>query len=121
MLLNEFFNHAIDIGKNQKQKDRDNPKLGDDLFWYILDHDKLHKDYFFEIADKIKNLKECPVSMVEELFMPMVVKGCREFYSKNKLEGKLGKVFSKELREEMCQKLYDHYKDDVKQDKYRLG
>ena len=56
MLLNEFFNHAIDIGKNQKQKDRDNPKLGDDLFWYILDHDKLHKDYFFEIADKIKNL-----------------------------------------------------------------
>lgn len=121
MLLKEFFSRPIEIDQNQKHRDLQDPKMHDDLFWYILDHDKLHKDYFFNIADKIKKLKECPMEMVEEMFMPMVVKGCKEYYADKKLEGKLGKVFSKELREEMCQRLYDHYKDDVKKDTYKLG
>ena len=121
MLLKEFFSRPIEIDQNQKHRDHQDARMHDDLFWYILDHDKLHKDYFFNIADKVKKLKECPVSMVEEMFMPMVVKGCREYYADKKLEGKLGKVFSKDLREEMCQRLYDHYKEDIRKDKYKLG
>jgi hypothetical protein len=53
--------------------------------------------------------------------MPMVIKGCREYYADKKMQGKLGKVFSKDLREEMCKRLYDHYKDDIKKDVYKLG
>ena len=121
MLLKEFFSRPLEIDQNQKHKNQEDSRLPDELFWYILDHDKLHKDYFFDIADKIKKLKECSVDMMEEMFMPMVVKGCKEYYADKKLEGKLGRVFSKELREEMCQRLYDHYKEDVKQNKYRLG
>jgi hypothetical protein len=53
--------------------------------------------------------------------MPLVVKGCREFYADNKMEGKLGKEFPMEMREELCKRLYDHFRDDLKQDKYQLG
>jgi hypothetical protein len=37
------------------------------------------------------------------------------------MNGKLGKIFPESLREEICQKLYDHYKDDLKSNKYKLG
>jgi hypothetical protein len=59
--------------------------------------------------------------MILNTFMPMVIKGCREYYADKKMQGKLGKVFSKDLREEMCKRLYDHYKDDIKKDVYKLG
>jgi hypothetical protein len=51
----------------------------------------------------------------------MVEKGCKEYYAKNKMSGRLGKVFPLELREEMCERLYDHYRDDVLKDIYKLG
>lgn len=121
MLLKEFFSKPIDIEGNQKRKDQADPKLDDDLFWYIVDHDKIHKDYFFPIARKMQGLKECGPEKILELFMPMVEKGCREYYEYKELKGKLGKVFSKELREELCKRLYDHYRDDVQKDKYNLG
>lgn len=119
MLLNEFFKPTQEVG--QKKADEQNPKLGDDLFWFIIDHDKLHKDYFFPIAKKLHSLKECGPEMILDMFMPMVIKGCKEYYADKKMTGKLGKTFSKELREELCQRLYDHYNDDVKKDIYKLG
>lgn len=121
MKLLEFFSKPIDIRSNQKNKHQNNNVKTDDLFWYIIDHDKLHKDFFFPIARKLKNLKECDAEMVLELFMPMVKKGCKEFYVHEKMDGKLGKIFPKDLREELCHRLYDHYKDDIQKDKYNLG
>jgi hypothetical protein len=119
MKLLEFFNKPMDLD-NQK-KNKDNPKFDDDLFWYIVDHDKLHKDYFFPIAKKLKTLKECGPEMVLEMFMPMVKKGCKEYYEYMEMKGKLGMVFPEDLREEMCKRLYDHYREDIKKDKYNLG
>jgi hypothetical protein len=51
----------------------------------------------------------------------MVVKGCKEYYAHKQLKGKLGKVFSKELRKEMCERIFDHYKEDIINDKYKIG
>lgn len=121
MLLNEFFGKSIDPVKNA-QRGRDDQNIGDDLFWYIIDHDKIHKDYFFPIAAKISRLKEnMDREEMVEAFLPMVVKGCREYYEHKKLKGKLGKVFSKELRKDMCERLLDHYKEDIIKGKYKLG
>ena len=53
--------------------------------------------------------------------MPMVVKGCKEYYQDKELTGKLGKEFPKELRDGMCHRLYDQYSEDIKKDKYKLG
>lgn len=121
MLLNEFFGKSIDPVKNL-QKGRDDSNISDELFWFIVDHDKLHKDYFFPIASKLAKHKDKydRSAMIKE-FMPMVIKGCKEFYEKKKLKGKLGKVFSKELRGDMCEKLLDHYREDIIKGKYKLG
>lgn len=119
MKLIEFFSRPIEI--SSKNKDDKNNIKPDDLFWYILDHDKIYKDYFFPIARKLKTLKECGPEIVLELFMPMVKKGCREYYSYNKMNGKLGKLFPKDLREELCHRLHEHYRDDIKNNRYKLG
>ena len=117
MLLKEFFSKPLEI----KGKDQDDPRMHDDLFWYIIDHDKLHKDYFFPIAKKLKSLKGCTPEQILELFMPMVEKGCKEYYQYKEMKGKLGKEFSKDLREDMCKRLYDHYRNDIQKDNYNLG
>lgn len=119
MKLYEFFSKPIEIGKKGQNLDVD--KLSDDLFWYIIDHDKLHKDYFFPIANKLRKMKQCEPEQVLELFMPMVIKGCKEYYQDKELTGKLGKEFPKELRDGMCHRLYDQYSEDIKKDKYKLG
>lgn len=121
MLLNEFFGSAIKAGNKLDDKDKDQTE---DLFWYILDHDRLHKDYFMPLARKIKeqeskkrlNKEQC----VNE-FMPMVNKGCLEYYHKNNLKGKLGKLFPKELRKGLCEKLFDHYYEGITDGAYRVG
>ena len=119
MKLNEFFSKPMEIRQKGKEQTTDNMK--DDLYWYMLDHDRLHKDYFLPIAKKIKGLKECGDDMVLELYMPMVVKGCKEYHKKNQMEGKLGKKFPKELRDELCRKLHSHFFKDVQSNKYKLG
>ena len=118
MLLTEFFKPSFEP---KQKKDKQDPKINDDLFWFMIDHDRLHKDYFFPIAKKLRKLENYRPEMILNTFMPMVIKGCREYYADKKMQGKLGKVFSKDLREEMCKRLYDHYKDDIKKDVYKLG
>lgn len=121
MLLNEFFGKPINAVSNVDKDNRNKKVDSDDLFWYIVDHDRLHKDYFFPIAKKLKTLKECGPEMVLELYMPMVEKGCREYYEDKKLTGRLGKLFDQEMREELCQRLHDHFYEDIKKDTYKLG
>jgi hypothetical protein len=117
MLLKEFFSRPIEIDQNKKQ----DPKFENDLLWFILDHDRLHKDYFFPIAKKLKNTNECGEGTIYELFMPMVVRGCKEYFADRKMEGRMSKKFPLEMRESLCRRLYDHYTEDVKKGKYRLG
>lgn len=122
MLLKEFFGPAIKAGN--KIVDGKKEEQNDDLFWYILDHDRLHKDYFLPLAQKIK--KQHTESTLDKAacikeFMPMVNEGCTEYYNEKKLTGKLGKVFPKSLREELCEKLFDHYYEDILKDCYTLG
>lgn len=115
MLLKEFFGNPIDL--RPKQEDN-NPQLANNLYEYIIDHDKLHKDYFFPLAKKIKESES-----LEEyhMLMPMVIKGCKEYYVEKKMHGKLGKIFPKELREELCKKLFEYYKEAMRKDKFKIG
>jgi hypothetical protein len=124
MLLKEFFGPAIKAGNKMLDSKEKSSEQNDDLFWYILDHDKLHKDYFLPLAQKIKkqhNENKLDRTKCSQEFMPMVEKGCMEYYNKKKLTGKLGKIFPKELREDLCEKLFDHYYEDILKDSYSLG
>lgn len=119
----EFFGKSIDVNKAMS-KNEDNKEMHDDLYWYIVDHDRLHKDFFYPLAKKIKhahkNDKIDKESLVKE-FMPMVNKGCTEYYKEKKMKGNLDKAVSREVREEMCERLYDHYCEDIVKDNYKLG
>ena len=89
-----------------------------------MDHDRLHKDYFHPIAKKMlhahkkNNLNK---EEMEEEFMPMVKKGCMEYYHHKKMTGYPEKIFNKELRKDMCEKLFNHYKEDVVKGHYQVG
>jgi hypothetical protein len=119
MLLVEFFGKPINIDK-ELRKNRNDDFDNNELFWFIIDHDKLHRDYFHPLAKKIyhgyKNKNLDKKSIVKE-FMPMVKKGCMEFYHKNKLPGHFADNFNKDLMKELCEKLYDHYREDIINDK----
>jgi hypothetical protein len=108
MRLVEFFSRPIDINQNQKNKDQVE-NFDDELFWFMLDNDRLHKEHFFPISKKIKSLSECGDQQIFELFMPMVVGGCKNFYKDKKMSGRMNKKFPQEMREGICKRLYDHY------------
>jgi hypothetical protein len=122
MLLNEFFGKPVKLGRDQNKEDTKNHS--DDIFWFILDHDKLHKNHFFPVANKIqKGIKtnklkkdECVMELA-----PMVNRGCMEFYHTNKLKGKPNKLFPKEMRKDLGERLFDHYFEGIKNGDYELG
>jgi hypothetical protein len=123
MKLLEFFGKPVDINK-EMSKDREDSKLGDDLFWFIVDHDRLHKDFFHPIAVKIHRAQKANKLDKAEIvkdFMPMVIKGSKEFFRKNKMLGNIKETFPKELRKDVCEKLFDHYREDIIKGKYKIG
>ncbi len=110
MFLTEFFGKPKQIHL-KPGKTKDENQIDNELFWFILDNDHLHKKYFFPLSKKIKKDHD-RVEILDQM-MEMVKQGCKEYYAKNKMEGKLGKVFPEKLRKDVCQKLYDHYKENL--------
>ena len=124
MLLNEFFGKAIDASKPLPSGNSDDKNLTDRVFWFIIDHDKLHKDFFIPIATKVKKTQGTDSFNKEKTvasFMPMVERGCLEYYQTEKLKGSPGKLFPKDFREELCERLFNHYFEDIIKDQYNLG
>lgn len=110
MLLTEFFGKASQIHL-KPGKEKDEQTIHNDLFWFIIDHDRIHKDYAFPLIKKLKGSHD-QKEILDDL-MEMVKKGCKEYYVHKKMEGKLGKVFPEKLRKELCQQLYSHYKENL--------
>lgn len=114
MKLFEFFGKPLTDPAMDKHQD--DHGITDEVFWFIVDHSKLYKDYFIPLAAKIKAASaksEPDREKTVKLFLPMVNKGCMEFYYKNKMSGNQRTIFPKEMRQELCEKLYDHYRDEI--------
>lgn len=108
MLLCEFFGNPLNAAS-----DTSNNSIANDVFWFILDHDKLHKDHAIPLINQIKKQKNLSEVEVIKMFMPLVNKGCKEFYMKNDMHGHLTEIFPKPVRVELCNRLYNHYHDSV--------
>ena len=119
MLLNEFFGKSIKVHKEGDKKRDSSDDLLNRLFYYTLEHDKIFKEYFFPVAKLIK--KGMGKDQCLREFMPMVERSCTEYYKENKMTGKLGKIFPKIFREELCEKLYNHYQEGIINDEYKVG
>ncbi len=127
MLLKEFFS-VPSIEKHQddsKGKDKDKAQLANDVYWFILDHDRLHKQHFIPIAQeiysKVKRKQELDQEHYTECWMPMVEQGCSDYYTKNKMKGNIKKLFDEDFRKELCQKIAERHLEDIKKGEYKLG
>lgn len=129
MKLYEFFGN---INRDDKEDDKhpeqmrreEEQELSDNLFWHLLDDNQLHKEFFMPAASDIyKKHKNKTVEDTHDwkLWMPMVNKGCVEFYKKHDIKGDPKDVFHKDLRIAACKRLADHYHDDIVKGEYKLG
>ncbi len=124
MLLNEFFG-TINLKNNpESSKKEEHQKvkqqgLASDVFEYIINNDRLHKTVFFPIAEKV--VKESTKEQDPKVWMPIVNKGCMEFYSATKMKDNPREIFTEEFREELCQKMAEHYTPDILKGVYNLG
>lgn len=123
MLLNEFFG-SFDF-KTHKSKSQDdeikikNDKLCDDVLEYILNNDRLHKQEFFPIAEKV--VREATKEHKSDIWLPLANKGCMSYYKDQDLKEDPRKLFSKEFREDLCDRLAEHYQNDLIKGVYSLG
>ena len=118
MKLYEFFS-VPSVEKDEEHQSDDQSstnreKLANDLFWYILDNDDLHKKHFIPIAQeinrKLKTDKKVDREEYTECWMPMVKEGCLEFHKEHKMKGDPKKLFEKEYCKEKCESNRRFYK-----------
>lgn len=131
MKLYEFFGHFNPKLDQDADKDpqslshEEEDQLIDQLFWYILDDDDLHKRYFMPIASKLKKIYDSESKQDDlhdwKVWIPMVNKGCVEYFEKHDIKGDPRDIFSKEFRKDLCVKLADHYHSDIAKGEYQLG
>jgi hypothetical protein len=124
MLLNEFFgNYAFKTGNDNATSKEDaklrQEDLCNDVFEYIINNDKLHKEDFFTIAEKL--IKEATKEHDPSIWIPIANKGCMQFYKENKMKEDPKKLFTAEMRKELCSKISEHYQGDILKGIYNLG
>jgi hypothetical protein len=121
MKLYEFFGSNLDMKKHDPTvMDREaKEQMLNDIFYYMIDHDDLHKKQFIDIAREIH--KNPAKEHSPKIWIPLINKACIEFYKEMKMEGNPKDLFSKDLRKELCHKAADHYHKDIMMGEYNLG
>lgn len=126
MLLNEFFGGHVEnsndlVGGDKSVKEAE---LVDKVYWYMLDDDDLHKDVVVplarEIASKLKDNKFDSNEYTLK-WMPLVNQACIKYYKENKLKDDIKDVFTKEIRQGLCQRIADRHHKDISSGEYNLG
>ena len=130
MKLFEFFGNINHDPNEGKDRDLDSPskeeeqQLGDDVYWFILDEDDLHKKFFMPIAKELKKKYDDTTDDASndwKVWIPMVNAGCMKYYKEHKLEEHPKDAFPKELRTELCKRLEEHYRENITNGEYELG
>jgi hypothetical protein len=129
---NQRERNEYDRGKDQHKQEvramvknnHDREQLSELMFWYILDNDQLHKQFFIPLArgayikthsERFDQQEFC------DSFMPMIKKGCMMYYHENQLEGHPKDIFTKNMRQSLCQRIAEYTYDDIAKGEYNLG
>jgi hypothetical protein len=121
MKLYEFFgNYKFNTDKNNQEDNQLRDEgLADQVFEYIVNNDNLQKQEFFPIAEKI--FREATKEQTPGIWLPMVNRGCMEYYKQEGMKDNPNKIFTKEMRKELCNKMAEHYQPDILKGTYQLG
>lgn len=131
MKLYEFFGvpHQSDDGKTDPRDElsgktqNETDKLSDELYWFILDDDDLHKEEFMPLAQEIskeQNSKSFDHEETIKKWMPLVKKACMKFYKEREMTEAPDDAFPKDLRKGLCQRLADQHHKDIAAGQYKL-
>lgn len=129
MKLNEFFNVPIDPLKepdphhNHVSAD-EKERMANEVFWFILDNDSLHKEFVLPFVKDLKHLISSPNYDKERFtkyWSPMVSKGCNLFYKKEKLKKDPKNLFDQEFKDGICEKLTEKFIEEIRNDYYQVG
>ena len=125
MRLLEFFNPKHE---NWEKVDRDkdlvpqDTNLEDNIYYFIIDDDRLHKEHFLPLAInyyKQKDRKDFDRKSFAKSCLPMVKDGCRAYCKTLKLEdGIPDGMLNKGLFRSLAHRLVDQIINDVKEDAY---
>jgi hypothetical protein len=129
MKLYEFFGNIQHDHEDPSDKSKpthgEEKELGDQVFWYILVDDDLHKKYFMPLAKELKKIYDSKSKQDDlhdwKLWMPMVKQGCVHYYKHNEVKGDPVDVFNKDFRIDLCKRLADHHHKDIIKGEYKLG
>jgi len=131
MKLYEFFSAITGADSKSDTKDelsgqskQDDQKVADEVFWFILDDDDFHKEYFLPLAYEIaamQKAKKFDSGAFTKKWMPLVNKACIKYYHENELPGDPNDIFSSEMRKGLCQRLADQHHKDIESGEYKLG
>jgi hypothetical protein len=129
MKLYEFFNVPVDKRQDKfpnypGQSLEDKEKMSDELFWFIIDHDSLHKEFVLPFVKDMKDQVTNPnfdKGRFTKGWMPMVRKGCSLFYKKKKLKDDPKDLFDDKVKEEICRKLCDKFVQEIKDGDFFIG
>jgi hypothetical protein len=119
MKLYEFFgalnvNQSPDKNEDGVLSKEEREQFKNDLFYYILDHDKIHKENFYDVTEEIFKDKECK----EDVWSPIVKRGCMDYYRDQQLKDDPKDIFTDEFQEDMCKMFDDHYRKDILKGEY---
>jgi hypothetical protein len=128
MKLLEFFGKPLEItkdserdydGENDHLEPEEREHLLSDVYEYILNDDMLHKKFFLPVARTIHRNPAKQHS--HDMWLPMINKGCMEFYKEKKLLGDPVDLFTKEFREQLCKKCADECQKHILMGEFNLG
>lgn len=131
MKLYEFFGGPVNKEDSDDMRDQmsgktqaDDDNLADEVYWFMLDDDVLHKEMFLPLAREIaKKQKSGNFDHGEytKKWLPLVNKACIKFYKQGEHTDDPREMFTKSLRKGLCQRLADQHHKDIEKGEYNLG
>lgn len=123
MLLNEFFGNYDPAGqkKSEERNKRkyDENELAELVYEFILNNDKLHKQEFIPLAQRVH--KHPTSEHHAKMWLPLVNKGCMEFYHHHKMTEDPKDLFHAKFRKSMCEKIANECVKQILRGDYQLG
>lgn len=109
--------HPDTLGKEEERE------MAEQVFWFILDDDDLHKEYFLPVVKEMRAKHKADPKSDEsdwKLWMHMVKEGCIKFYEEHDVKGHPNDVFNKEFCIDVCKRIADHCHKDILKGEYKI-
>lgn len=128
MKLFEFFNiPPEEKTQNKPGSLRPSPEeleqMKDNVFWFIVDQDDLHKNYMLPLIKKYgSEIKDHNLdrNRFEKEWLPMINKGCGMYHKENELTMNPAELYN-DLKDDLAKRFVEKIISDIQDDAYSIG